>query len=351
MTELRYSEIRSIAAGGAGTHDFIDDVKPHKNVDPKPVAAASGTDTGLSERDQLIELFCDARDKLMKAVPESEWKRLGIGYGPVSGQVFPEACAFELSDIGPQGEPLFRYSEDQPRDPDGKFGSGGVSSKEDQKELRSGYVKEFPAAREKFEQIASKYGVVSGRVKDADSIENKMADNPNYQGKDLGALKDVAGLRCTCKSVDDVRACATALRSQNELKIVGEQENKMDNPQGFYRAIHEGFDSMGENQYGERIGEIQIRTERQSNVAMWGHDMAYKGPFGPFGDSQHREEVQSYARAVSNTTWELDNGRSASYPDAPTCLKERNLAFNPDKQYTDGWLSHERGKDYWKQTS
>jgi hypothetical protein len=39
--------------------------------------------------------------------------------------VFPEACAFELSDIGPQGEPLFRYSEDQPRDPDGKFGSGG----------------------------------------------------------------------------------------------------------------------------------------------------------------------------------------------------------------------------------
>jgi ppGpp synthetase/RelA/SpoT-type nucleotidyltranferase len=178
-----------------------------------------------------------------------------------------------------------------------------------------------------------------------------MADNPNYQGKDLGALKDVAGLRCTCKSVDDVRACATTLRSQNELKIVGDQENKMDNPQGFYRAIHEGFDSMGENQYGERIGEIQIRTERQSNVAMWGHDMAYKGPFGPFGDSQHREEVQSYARAVSNTTWELDNGRSASYPDAPTCLKERNLAFNPDKQYTDGWLSHERGKDYWKQTS
>jgi 2'-5' RNA ligase len=53
--------VRSIAAGGADTHDFLDDVKPHKNVDPKPVATASGTDTGLSERDQLIELFCDAR--------------------------------------------------------------------------------------------------------------------------------------------------------------------------------------------------------------------------------------------------------------------------------------------------
>jgi hypothetical protein len=61
----------------------------------------------------------------MKAVPESEWKRLGIGYAPISGQVFPEACAFELSDLGPQCEPLWRYSEDQPRDPNGEFASGG----------------------------------------------------------------------------------------------------------------------------------------------------------------------------------------------------------------------------------
>jgi uncharacterized ParB-like nuclease family protein len=42
--------------------------------------------------------------------------------------VFPEACAFELSDIGPQGEPLFRYSEDQPRDPNGEFASSGVNN-------------------------------------------------------------------------------------------------------------------------------------------------------------------------------------------------------------------------------
>jgi hypothetical protein len=39
--------------------------------------------------------------------------------------VFPEACAFELSDLGPQCEPLWRYSEDQPRDPNGEFASGG----------------------------------------------------------------------------------------------------------------------------------------------------------------------------------------------------------------------------------
>ena len=116
------SDQRSIAAGGVGTHDFLDDPEHPTAPVKKPVdsSVAGGTDTGLAERDQIIEEFAE----MPQAVPQSEWKRLGIGYGPLSGQVFPEACAFELSEIGPQGEPLWRYSEDQPRDPDGKFGSG-----------------------------------------------------------------------------------------------------------------------------------------------------------------------------------------------------------------------------------
>jgi hypothetical protein len=38
-------------------------------------------------------------------VREDDWKRLGIGYGNISGQAFPEACAMELAP-GPQGEDL-----------------------------------------------------------------------------------------------------------------------------------------------------------------------------------------------------------------------------------------------------
>ncbi len=84
----------STAAASGASDDLLD--KPKKHVQSLPVnaapdsSAAAGTDTGLAERQ------------------------------------FPEACAFELSEIGPQGEPIFtRYSEDQPRDPDGKFASGG----------------------------------------------------------------------------------------------------------------------------------------------------------------------------------------------------------------------------------
>ncbi len=250
-----------------------------------------------------------------------------------------------------------RYSDDQPRDEHGRFGSGGTSAEhldkqaaarptDEQRDLRAGYKEAFDAAREKFTEIAGKYGVISGRVKDLNSIAQKMATNPNYTGKPLSELKDVAGLRCTCPNVAAVRDCVAALREQSGLKIVGEQENKMDTPQGFYRAIHEAFDSMGENKFGERVGEIQVRTERQGQIAMWGHDCAYKGPY------KKDEEVQAYARAVSNAAWELDNGRPASYPEkVPAALAERDLAFKPEKTYTDDWLFKERGDKYWEQTS
>lgn len=35
--------------------------------------------------------------------PTPPYKPLGVGFGPLGGQQFPEACAFEL---GPQGEPI-----------------------------------------------------------------------------------------------------------------------------------------------------------------------------------------------------------------------------------------------------
>jgi hypothetical protein len=47
-----------------------------------------------------------------RPVPQDPYKPLGIGFGPLSGQQFPEACSL-------------RFDPDQPRDPDGKFASGG----------------------------------------------------------------------------------------------------------------------------------------------------------------------------------------------------------------------------------
>ncbi len=107
------------------------------NPDPNmyPNSDTTGGTTGGSQiRDNMFELLRDT----IAAVPQKYWSRLGIGYTTMSGQSFPEACALHGADspvsLGPQGEPIFRferslrYSEDQPRDPDGKFASGGGTS-------------------------------------------------------------------------------------------------------------------------------------------------------------------------------------------------------------------------------
>jgi len=127
----------------------------------KPDSAnAGGTDTGLASRDNIIEMFPDAREtidgKPAHPVPDEGYKQLGIGYGPVGGQQFPEACAMELMmgpqgeliedrfseagydaepvvERGPQGEDL-RFDPDQPRDPDGKFASTGAEKTPGKKE-------------------------------------------------------------------------------------------------------------------------------------------------------------------------------------------------------------------------
>ena len=101
------------------------------NLDPNmyPNSDTTGGTTGGSQiRDNMFELLRDT----IAAVPQKYWSRLGIGYTTMSGQSFPEACALHGADapvsLGPQGEPLFRYSEDQPRDPNGEFASGGGSN-------------------------------------------------------------------------------------------------------------------------------------------------------------------------------------------------------------------------------
>ena len=72
-----------------------------------------------------------------KALPQAEpYKALGDGFGNISGQAFPEMCSCLCQNpevFGPQGEPLFRFSEDQPRDAHGQWTSSGTSQSGDVK--------------------------------------------------------------------------------------------------------------------------------------------------------------------------------------------------------------------------
>ena len=190
------------------------------------------------------------------------------------------------------------------------------------------YHQVFPQTYKRFADAAGNFGEVAGRVKAADSIAKKLAGR--YAGRKVTDLGDVIAFRCTSRSVKDVYASAEAVKDQ--FKIL-EIDDKMPEGQGFYRALHITIDSLDDT--GTKRAEIQLRTVRQSNIAQWGHDIAYKGQFAK------DPEVLAYARKVSEANWELDNGRHAKMPDPPEILKKHGVAYDADKSYDDFWLARE----------
>lgn len=88
---------------------------------------------------RVMELMSDPlfTKNMGKALPQAEpYKALGDGFGNISGQAFPEMCSCLCQNpevFGPQGEPLFRFSEDQPRDAHGQWTSSGTSQSGDVK--------------------------------------------------------------------------------------------------------------------------------------------------------------------------------------------------------------------------
>jgi hypothetical protein len=109
------------------------------------------------------EMFRDATaDKLTgKAVPQEDWKSLGIGYGNIAGQAFAE-----VNDIGPQGEPIFRFNENH--DEKGKFTSGGGGSPKDQK------------VGDKVKDVFGNEGTVKGRHGQSGTVQVDVAGKLQY---------------------------------------------------------------------------------------------------------------------------------------------------------------------------
>jgi hypothetical protein len=113
----------SVSSDDTSERMGIDTIPQPEKKKPEMPDSSVGKGT---DRENMFELFAE-RDKENWLPPthDVQFKPLGIGYGPISGQQFPEACAYEMI-LGPQGESLeVRYDPDQPRDSSGKWTSGG----------------------------------------------------------------------------------------------------------------------------------------------------------------------------------------------------------------------------------
>jgi ppGpp synthetase/RelA/SpoT-type nucleotidyltranferase len=200
------------------------------------------------------------------------------------------------------------------------------------------YQRLFPKTWKRFNDSMSSLGSVTGRVKAADSLQDKLEGRYKDNGWGLEHITDTIGMRCTSETLAGVYEGVAAVQKQFKVttneKGEPDVDDKMIKPQGFYRAVHIIVDSLDKT--GVKRAEIQVRTIRQSNVADWGHDIAYKGKF-----AKHAE-VRAYANAVGDANWELDNGREAKMPEPPEILKKHGLEFDPAKTYYSHWLAKEK---------
>src|ERR1039458_2862228 len=136
-------------------------------------------------------------------------------------------------------------------------------------------------------------------------------------------------MRVTTPDVKTVREAVAAIEKQYDIVPNG-IDDKMAAGQGGYRAVHMGID-LGDGKWGE----IQVRTQNQSQWAYWAHDIVHKGPF----EAEFRGQIARYAEQVSEALWKVDTQDAAlKLPQAPLVLRRLGWEFKPTGEYFDDWL-------------
>lgn len=177
------------------------------------------------------------------------------------------------------------------------------------------YIKEykptFDKAQDMFKKAVGSLGDVQMRIKSPQSLEEKIG-RKGY--KDMSQVKDVVGLRVTVGSLKDLNEAVSRLKGQF---TVTKEEDKVDNPTGFYRAYH--LDGLVD---GKPI-EMQVRTQNQSRVAKWAHNTIYKGAL------KSSEVALNYASKVSDVVHRIDQGmKNVSLPDCPPALSSNCFSMS-----------------------
>ena len=120
--------------------------------------------------------------------------------------------------------------------------------------------------------------IVSGRVKSPESIidkANRMNVNYNYIDEQL---YDIAGVRITCKYLEDVYEVAKLLKSRKDIKLLEERDYIKNMKPSGYRSLHLLCAYNVETIHGQQLVhlEFQIRTHAMHFWASIEHSLKYK---------------------------------------------------------------------------
>jgi ppGpp synthetase/RelA/SpoT-type nucleotidyltranferase len=155
---------------------------------------------------------------------------------------------------------------------------------------------------------------IEGRVKKIDSLLEKLP-RKSWQFKRPRDVPDTTGIRIICKNLKEVLETEQNVNDQYHAATW----DYLNDPLGDwnYRSLHLYFhDKDGLKK------ELQIRTENQDKFANWCHNLYKpKTPQELAALEDNQEEIDNYARDMSDHFWNLDNGHKSDPPICPDSIK------------------------------
>jgi|LWDU01.1.fsa_nt_gi ppGpp synthetase/RelA/SpoT-type nucleotidyltranferase len=225
---------------------------------------------------------------------------------------------------------------EHPRDRDGKFSTkGGGGSSVDYDTISQKVIGKYPQLDKQFvdEQIQESVGlretatisnkemqdnlnknlegvVISGRVKEIDSMVGKLARKPELYAT-VGDLNDVSGVRVMA---DDLDGVFKSLKYIKDNYNVVEEKNNIDIDRDGYRSYHAIIDDGS-----GVLSEIQIRTKNEDTWANYVHDRIYKPANNKLKNyvSKNKDMVNNYVLGMSEYFHNIDRGDTDKRPDCP----------------------------------
>jgi ppGpp synthetase/RelA/SpoT-type nucleotidyltranferase/predicted ABC-type ATPase len=223
---------------------------------------------------------------------------------------------------------ILKFDPDQPRDEGGRFGSGGGNKEpsperklpagktlEEHREIARKTIefhkREFANEKERLEKTVGPDAAVKGRVKDEDSVLDKLERKPKYDTADK--LQDMTGLRVTVGSLDEVRDRVERIKAEYDVVT---EDNYNENPRGNYRSHH----LIVRGEAGQEM-EIQVKTRNQDQFGRWAHNI-YKPVTEAHARNYQHADVKKYETGISEYFWDRDNGREGSKPPCYRLVQE-----------------------------
>lgn len=147
---------------------------------------------------------------------------------------------------------------------------------------------------------------VTGRVKNVDSIKEKMQRRYIAQEVLEKDMQDIAGLRIQTQFVEDIYEVADLLHQREDLRVIEERDYVTNSKSSGYRSYHMVIEYPIQLTTGQKniLAEIQIRTLAMNFWSTIEHSLNYKYQ----GDFP--EEINDRLKRAAEASFMLDEEMS-----------------------------------------